>query len=467
MHRSLKKCGLRRLTLAVLLVSMAGVAQAETLAFRACVERALAQNPDMEVSRAQMDQAAAAVRQAEAGWMPRLNLSVTGTYSNDALNVFGMKLNQRQATFGDFGFGQFDASNPQILNIAPNDLNYPGATGNVNPRIELLVPVYNGGLVESYVQQARSQVRAAQEGDAAARQALVKQVAGAYQGIHAARAFVTVGEQAQTAAAAYVRTAEKMQAQGAALKSDVLLAQVHLDDVNVQLAQAKNAEAMAQDQLHLLIGLPLDVPLEVGASIVLSAPAGAGPEWQEQALAHNPELNAVRQQLTGLQSGVDAARAASAPQLNLMARQDWNTANFSEVANSYTVGGVLSWNAFDGGANAAGVDRAQASQIEMSARVRKAEDGLRLQVRDTARKVRELDDRLLARERALSQSQEAVRLMKKRYENGLATMVELLGAQVQQDKANADLISARYEQVMQRAEFMRLLGQLTPENIGA
>lgn len=459
--------GLKQLPFALLLLSLAAGVRAETLTFPACVERALAQNPDMEVSRAQMDQAAAAVRQAEAGWMPRLNLSMTGTYSNDALNVFGMKLNQRQATFGDFGFGQFDATNPQILNVAPNDLNYPAATGNVNPRIELLVPVYNGGLVESYVQQARSQVRAAQEGDAAARQGLIKQVAMAYQGIHAARAFVTVGEQARTASAAYAHTAEKMLAQGVALKADVLLAQVNLDDVNVQLAQAKNAEAMAQDQLHLLLGLPLDAPLEVGASIALPAPTGASAEWQAQAMAHNPELKAVRHQLSGLQSGVDAARAAGAPQLNLMARQDWNTASFDEVASSYTVGGVLSWNAFDGGANAAGVDRAQASRIEMSARVRKAEDGLRLQVRDTARKAQELDDRVLARERALTQSEEAVRLMKKRYDNGLATMVELLGVQAKQDKANADLISARYEQVMQRAEFMRLLGQLTPEQIGS
>ena len=53
--------------------------------------------------------------------------------------------------------------------------------------------------------------------------------------------------------------------------------------------------------------------------------------------------------------------------------------------------------------------------------------------------------------------------MKKRYENGLATMLELLTAQAQQDKAHADLISARYEQVVQRAEWMRLLGRLTPE----
>ncbi|MGD9888007.1 MAG: TolC family protein [Halothiobacillaceae bacterium] len=454
----------------LLAVLAAGAAQADAvqrLDFPACVARALAQNPDMEITQAQIEQASSAVREAEAGWMPRLNLSMTGTYSNDALNVFGMKLNQRQATFGDFGFGQFDATNPNILTLTPNDLNNPGGTGNVNSRIEFLVPVYNGGLVASYVEKARAQVRAAQEGDAAARQALVKQVLMAYEGIHAARAFVKVGEQARLASQEYVRISEKMLAQGVSLKSDYLMAQVRLDDVQVQLAQARNQEAVALDQLHMLLGMSLDSPVQIGDSIVIPPVDGSPEALQSEALANNPQLNAVRHQLTGVSAGVDAARAAGLPQVNLMARQDWNDPSLEFSSSSYTVAGVLSWNAFDGGATAAAVDRAQAARIEMQAKLRQAEDGLRLQVRDAARKAKEIDDRLVARARALTQAEEAVRLMKKRYENGLATMLELLTAQAQQDKANADLISARYEQVVQRAEWMRLLGRLTPEKLGA
>ena len=470
-HDLLRWFGARTLwTYSLLAVLVAGAAQAEeaqSMDYYACVARALAQNPEMDISRSQVEQASAAVRQAEAGWMPRLNLSMTGTYSNDALNAFGMKLGQRQATFGDFGFGQFDASNPNILHVAPNDLNHPGATGNVNSRIELLVPVYNGGLVESYVQQARAHVRAAQEGDVAARQALVKQVTMAYEGVHAARAYVKVGEQARLASQEYVRIVEKMLAQGLSLKSDYLMAKVRLDDVQVQLAQARNQEAVALDQLHLLLGMSLDTPLLLGDPVKLPAADGSLEAWQSEALANNPALNAARHQLAGVGAGVDVARAALMPQLNLMARQDWNDAGLEFGANSYTVAGVLSWNAFDGGASLAAVDKAQAARIEASAKLRQAEDGVRLQVRDAARKAEEIGERLVARERALTLAEEAVRLTKKRYENGLATMLELLTAQAQQDKANADLIAARYEQVVQRAEWMRLLGRLTPESLKA
>jgi len=56
----------------------------------------------------------------------KLDLEVTGMRSNEAGNVFGFKVQSREATFGDFGFGEFDMSgqtNP--LPVAPKALNYP------------------------------------------------------------------------------------------------------------------------------------------------------------------------------------------------------------------------------------------------------------------------------------------------------------------------------------------------------
>ncbi|MBT8343821.1 MAG: TolC family protein, partial [Sulfurovum sp.] len=49
----------------------------------------------------------------------KLDVTVTGMRSNDAGNVFGFKLQSREATFGDFGFSEFDATNPNILSVQP------------------------------------------------------------------------------------------------------------------------------------------------------------------------------------------------------------------------------------------------------------------------------------------------------------------------------------------------------------
>ena len=99
----------------VLALSVASpmVAYAQTYDFKACVNTALNQNPEMEASASRIDQAQGALNKAESSRLPQITLSVTGTNSDNALNVFGMKLQQRQATFNDFGFG--DTTDPSVI----------------------------------------------------------------------------------------------------------------------------------------------------------------------------------------------------------------------------------------------------------------------------------------------------------------------------------------------------------------
>jgi outer membrane protein TolC len=60
----------------------------------------------------------------------------------------------------------------------------------------------------------------------------------------------------------------------------------------------------------------------------------------------------------------------------------------------------------------------------------------------------------------VEQAEEAQRLVRKRYENGMANLVELFAAQTQLDKARADLVAARQELAVQRAELLRAVGLL-------
>lgn len=454
---------LRTLTGAMLLALSTQIAWAETLSFNQAVELALSQNPDLAVSRAQIDQAEAAKRQAEGNNKPRVNLSVTATNTNDALNAFGLKLSQRNATFGDFGppaggpFGDYPAN--------LNTLNHPDAVTNINPRVELLIPVYNGGMVKSYVDQAQAYVRAAQSGDRLARQQIIKHVLMAYQGVHTARAYIKVAEQGKAAAEEYVRITDKLHKQGMAVKSDLLSAKVNLEDVKLKLVEARNAEATALDQLHLLLGKPLGEPLDVGAPVMPVMLAGNDADLRQQALDTHAGLHALRSQMQGAGSAVEAARASYKPQFNVMLRGDVNDEALGFGAASYTVAGVLSWTAFDGGVTKAGVDRAEAQRTELAAKLRQAEDGIAYQVGDARRKALEAEEKIAARETNLEQATEAQRLVQKRYENGIGTLIELLSAQAQLDKARADLVAARYDLAVNRAELKRAVGVLSAEQL--
>lgn len=456
---------LSRLLLAGVVVLTSASVRAERLEYQQCVAAALDQNPDLAISGAQIEQAEAAVRQASGNRMPRVNLSLTATRSNDALNAFGMKLGQRNATFGDFGAGEFNPLNPNVLAVAPHDLNHPDAVNNFNSRIELLVPVYNGGMVQSYVDTAKAYVRAARSGDEMARQQLIKHVLMAYQGVHAARAYIKLAEEGRAAAEEYVRLSDKLYKQGMVVKSDVLSAQVNLEDIKLKLSEARNAEAAALDQLALLMGKSLDEPLDVGAPVTPELLAGSEVELRARAVNENAGLRALRSQLEAAGAQVGAARAGKKPQFNVMLRQDWNDSNLGLDASSYTLAGVLSWSAFDGGVSNASIDRASAQRSELVAKLRQAEQGIGYQVADARRKAIEAEESISARQVGLEQAKEAQRLVRKRYENGMATLIELLGAQAQLDKANADLVAARYALAVNRAELKRAVGVLAPDTL--
>ncbi len=455
----------RRVILVITLALAASAARSETFDFKQCVGIALAQNPDLVVAQTQVKQAEAGLRQAQANYWPKLNLSMTATRSNDALNAFGLKLGQRGATFGDIGFRDFDSTNPNILTVAPHNLNQPGAVTNYNPRAELLIPVYNGGLVADYVKQAQSYVKAAQAGDRLARQQLIDQVLMAYQGVHTARAYVRVTGEAEAAAEEYARISDRLLKQGMAVKSDLLSAEVNLADMKLKSVSARNAEAAALDQLHLLLGKPLTEPIEVGAPVMPTMLVGDVASLRQTALANHPGLQALRNQADGAGAAVAAARAGKLPQFNVMLRQDWNGKTPGFDAGSYTAAGVLSWTAFDGGGSRAAVDRAEAQRLEAVAKHDQASNGIAYKVGDAKRQAQEAEDKVKARKLALDLAVEAQRLVKKRYENGLGTLIELLAAQAQLDKARADLVAADYEQAVQRAALKLAVGVLDADQL--
>jgi len=406
-------------------------------------------------------QAEAALSQAQGQRLPKLNASITATRSNDALNAFGLKLSQRNVTFNDFGLSEYTG----IGTVAPTAVNEPNPVNNYNPRLELQIPLYNGGMIAGYVDQARAYVKAAQAGDQAARQRVIFQVIQAYQGAHTAHAYVNVAQQAHAAAEAYVKTTQNLLNEGVVVRSDLLFAQVNLANVQVNLEEARRGEAAAIDQLHLLLGLSLDEKLEIGPDFTPAALGGKVAELQDEAVAANPGILALRNQLDAAGAGVKVASADYYPHLNAVIRKDWNAPAFQQFASSYTVAGVLSWQIFDMGVTRGAVGRAEASRAELQARLKQAEEGVRFQVIDAWRGSAEAESRVNARTAAVAQAEEAQRLVAKRYENGVTTMVEVLAAQAQLDQARAEQVAAHYQLTMQRSALRLAVGKLDGEQL--
>lgn len=425
-------------------------ASAEVLSLRQAWVAALNQNPELAISQARVAQAESGLKQADGAHLPRVNVSLNASHTNDPLNAFGLKLGQERISAADF---------------IPATLNDPAAISNFNTRVEVTAPLYSGGQIGARRDEAQAQVRAAQAGDLAARQQVLLDVLQAYQGVHLARAYIQVGEQAKTAAMENVRMTSSLHKQGMAVKSDLLSARVSLENAKLRVSEARRQEATALDRLKLLLGRKLGDAIDVGSEAQAKLPAGDAEALRALAIRQHPALNALRNQVEAAQSATDAARGAKKPQLNVMARHDWNDRDLGLKAASYTLGGTLSWNVFDGGHNNAAVDRAQAARLEQAARLRQAEDAIAFQVTEARRRALEAEARLAARGEAVVDAEEAQRLTRLRYENGVTTLVDVLSTQALLDRARADLVQARYDLSVSRGQVLQAAGLLDTEQL--
>jgi outer membrane protein TolC len=178
-------------------------------------------------------------------------------------------------------------------------------------------------------------------------------------------------------------------------------------------------------------------------------------------MRNNPQLRAVRQQAEAAGSALDVAKADHLPTVGLIARQDWNDDSIGLNHNSYMIASSLSWTLTDFGVTKAGVDRARATQSELQAQVKKAEHEVDFKVSEAFRKANEAISRVDALQLNVQQADEASRLVHQRHEGGVATITEVLVAETQKLKAQADLIAARQEANLQRALLRVLTGELS------
>ncbi len=446
--------------------AMPAWAQARTLDFAQAVALALHRNPDLLSVQAQIAQARAGVAQARGARLPRLTAGLGAVRTNDALNAFGLKLGQRGATFNDFGTGTFfSAMNAgqtpaQIGAIAPDALNHPAPVNDFGSRLEAQLPLYTGGKLAGYMRQANAMLRAAQAGDQAARQQIIDHVLQAYDGVHTARAYRKVAAQALQAAQSQLTMVDNLYKQGVVLKSDLLAARVNLENVQVQQSQAADMEQQAMDGLHVVLGLPIDEPIELGPAVKVSMPQGTPAQWDDLALHDNPQLRALAEQVAAAGGQVEVARSDLYPQVGAMARFETHDPHLGFGAHSYTIGAQLTWNVFDGGVTRQAIDQAAAARDALRLKLQSARSQLLMQVHDAARRARLAADQVAGRALAVQQAEEAARIVAKRYADGVGTLLELQGAQAMLDKARADLVQARSAVTLQRAALRVALGRL-------
>ncbi len=382
------------------------------------------------------------------GILPSVRIEAAYMRTTDPIGAFGSTVRQRTITPTDFD---------------PAHLNYPGAIGNYQGGIVVEQPLLNADawLGRRAALHASDASRAS---EAWTRLSIRVDVVRAYYGAVLAAERATMLRSAVRAARAHQTQAEAMVRQGMVTKSDALLAAVRAGEVEAQLADAEGGAATARRQLAVLLGGDgADLPPDLAAPAQLPSAdrirAVVGDDTVAIAGQVRADVDAATRGLDAARADARRARSTYLPRINSFARYDWNSPDRIYGGDkSWTAGIAASWSVFGGASEMADVRGASARETAARAQVEGAQANARLDVEQTRTTLAVALTRLAIAERAVAQSAEAHRIVARKYDGGLATVVELLDAQTAETQSTLGFAQSRYAAIVSAAERRRAVG---------
>jgi outer membrane protein TolC len=437
------------LALALPLGAQTTVTMAPTAAVNGAIERmpltlaeaeaeALRGNRDLEAAEARRDAVDARARGSEAFLWPGLQANAGVLRTTDPVGVFGTKLRQERFTEMDFalpGLNQPDAVNDWTAGV--------GASWQIASPSRW----FERGAARAGADAAGFSVQRTQE-------AVVFQTRVLY--LRAIQAAGTL-QAAQVALEAAQATAERVSRrvdEGMATEADRLQARAAASQAEAQVELAQAAVDDAADALGAHLGWGperLPVPAETEPAFDLEARPDAD-DPSSAGLLERADLRASALGVQAVQAQARAVGAARLPSIEAFGQASAHTPAFDDATGTnWTVGVQLSLPIFTGFGLAAQHDAARAEARAAGAEHAQRVQQANVEVRAARRGLDAAQQALTAVEAAQQAATEAVRLLRRRHEEGMTTLADLLQAEARAAQLDARLVEARTGVLMARA----------------
>ncbi len=394
---------------------------------------ALEKNPLRKAAMADTKAASAGVQEARSFLMPHIAFSEMGMRGNDPVYVFGSKLRQQRFTTNDFALYQ---------------LNRPTPIGDFTTRFGGTWNLFDSFASWHGINRAKEMNTAATHQLERTDQEILFRVVQSYYGVLLAKKQLEVSEQAEITAKSIMDRSQVRYDAGLVVESDLLSAKVRLASREQELIRARNGLEMARAQLNTAMGVPADTQYQPADPLAERKFEVAGlPDVEQKALSTRPDLKRIEAQQSAQELSVAIAKSSFGPRLNAFAGWELDNPTFlAGGGGNNWVGGVeLQIDLFQGGAKKAALSRERATAEKMAALKQAANDAVRLEVRQAYYAQDSSRQQVEVARTAISQAQESLRINQDRYDGGLLTLPDLLGAEEAARRSQADYWQAVYQ----------------------
>lgn len=401
------------------------------LSLQEAIKIGVTKNPKITAVQSRVDASEARISQARSGFFPRVDVSESFNRTTNPMWAFGTKLNQEVITLEDFD---------------PAKLNDPEEIDNFATKVSVTLPLYDRGQIRSGLTQAKLDHKAVTRLEDRIRQQVIVDVVVSYTGVLLAQEQLQVVNQTLKTAKAHYDMVRSRFKSGLVVKSDMLRAEVRIAELEQERLQAQSQVEVARAALNAAMGVEIDSSFHLVTALerVMEAPDSLE-TWISRSLENRPDLQQMQLQEMIAEEQVKKARAAHFPGLYLSGNYEINSEDFSETANNYTVGAVMSLNLFSGLGIQSKVHEAMAMLRQTKAMARQLELGIRVETRQAFFMAESAHQRIKVAQAAVAQAEEGLRIVRNRYESGLFTIVNLLDAEVALQQARTNYFRSLHD----------------------
>ncbi len=437
------------LILAAALLPVSWLRAQDKLTLEQAVQKALLNNPELAVDAPARAAAASELAASRAAYFPRLDVEQSLLGGNNPVYVFGTLLTQRRFT---------------AANFALDSLNQPDALKNLQTRVMAQQNIWDFGRTRQKVEAARLGVEMADLGHQDHLRQTLLGVVESYYSISLSRATLDAARAALQSAEAIVKQAQSRVESGLAVEADLLRSQVYLASARQQEIQASGQGEVARATLNRIMGDPLDQSQGETAPLVrANYPLPTEEALLAELRKKRPDYRKLASEVRQGEVDVRAGKAQFLPTLGAFAAWEADNPSLTQAGgNNWTAGLSLRWNAFAGGSDAAMLQAARHRLEQKQRQLKAMESAMALEVHQALVQVRSADQQVQAMQAAEAQSEESLRILRNRYEAGLATMTDLLSAEAARSAARTALAEAIYRHRISFAQMEYAAGILSP-----
>ena len=411
-----------------------------------------------------------------------LELEITALRSNDAGNVFGFKMQSRDASFADFGFADFmgalgqgvqqsammdpngmpnfayfaqglNQNGASILAIKPKELNYPKARNHFLTKLSYKLPLYTGGMLTNYKKITTKLYRMSkidtQKVLALKRYELKK----TFYDISLVNNFISNLNSIKQNIEKLKRVIKEMQKEGYAVETDYLEVDARLAEVEAMLDEAKLNRELAYHFLSFLIDQEV-------SSIIAPKRAPKIPRVTK-AIVESRSLDIAKAKLGRLitKDAIEVEKAKFRPTVGAFV--EYGNANdklFRYTKKGfYTVGVQAKMNLYNGGADKASLEKAKVNYLKVSTQVMLAKKGMWLKASKLKSQIKSLTARVRSYQKQYNFAKKVYFTYKTKYKEGLVSITDLLIKQSQEIEKLMKLLKVKNERNAKILELQNLI----------